>query len=135
MQIRAQSFEGIDVAWLASDSKGQVAAFVTGGSGPVPAMAVPSLEDAEDQALALPDVSGLRLHVHVQRPDDFIALAKKGLFVYDWPHPGVERQTHGVYRLAASPNSPIVLSETPLLACLVHFPTVVFGTMEVGVVA
>jgi hypothetical protein len=135
MQSRAQSFDGIDMAWLASDSKGQVAAFITGGAGPIPAVAVPSLEDAETQALALPDAGTFQLHVQVQRPDDFIALAKKGLFVYDWPDPGVERQNRGTYHLAASPGSPIVLDSALLPACLVHFPDSVFGTREFGVVA
>jgi hypothetical protein len=131
----ARSFDGIDVAWLASDSVGHVAAFITGGAGPIPAAALGSLEYAESQALALPDLGALHLHVQVPHSDSFVALAKKGVFVYDWPDPGTERGAAGAYQLAASPACPLRLVSAYLPACVVHFPDSVFGAQEFGVVA
>jgi len=81
--------EGIDCIWLASDREGHVDAFITAGVGLIPAEALSSVhmpvEDIESRLFQLPPVSQVRLLVSVKRPDDFIDLAERGAFVYDWP--------------------------------------------------
>lgn len=104
--------DGIDCVWIATDRLGRVAAFVTGGSGPVPKALLGSIglpiEEIEGHIDLLPQISTVRLTVVVPRPDDFISMAQRGLYVYDWTD--VHRVTHdrlGAYELVASPLVPI----------------------------
>jgi len=80
--------EGVDCVWLASDRNGHVGAFVTGGVGPIPVVVLasnePAIEDLEGMVCELPKTSTARLLVSVKRPDDFIEMAERGFFVYDW---------------------------------------------------
>lgn len=110
--------EGIDCIWLASDRMGFLGAFVTGGSGPIPKRALdssfPPLEDLEDLLCKLPTVSGARVLVSVERPDDFIDLAKRGMYVYDWTD--VYRSFHEAvhaYEKVAEPSEPIKAGMLP----------------------
>jgi hypothetical protein len=49
--------------------------------------------------------------VDIKRPDDFITLAERGLFVYDWRdiHRTKQQETRS-YELVAEPNSPLSIS-------------------------
>src|SRR5436309_2187676 len=80
--------EGIDCVWLAADIRGQLGAFVTGGQGPVPSSALqtsaPDIEEIEECLLALPKSTDAKLVISLKQSDSFIALAERGLFVYDW---------------------------------------------------
>lgn len=80
--------EGIDCVWIAADGHEHVGAFITAGVGPVPSRFlgrdfVP-MEELERLLYGLPKTSGFQLLVTVPRPDSFVELAERGLFVYDW---------------------------------------------------
>ena len=78
---------GIDTIWIACDRDSRVAAFITGGEGPIPHDALSQTQcapDIESSLLLLPSTSEAHLLVHFPRPSSFLELAKRGLFVYDW---------------------------------------------------
>lgn len=110
--------EGIDCVWLASDREDRLAAFITAGVGPIPLKAfnpacVP-VEDIEGRLCQLPPVSQARLLVSVKRPDDFIDLAERGLFVYDWTDISrITREALQVYEPVAIPTMPITTASLP----------------------
>ena len=112
--ISQQDLEGIDAAWIAIDSRGQVAMFTTGGEGHVPESAIPSTEDAESEVLALPEICSCDLLVNLPRPDDFIAFASRGFFAYDWSdvHSSMKKAL-GRYELQARPSRPLTLTDLP----------------------
>src|SRR5687767_12160860 len=111
MTLTRQEIQDLDLAWLATDSAGLVGAFLTGGAGPVPAAAMATIDAAEETALTLPETSGCELRVSVADPSSYVALANRGLFVYDWSD--VHRttaETSNVYELVAAPTIPLRLS-------------------------
>ena len=79
---------GLNSVWIAKDRNGHLGAFVTGGIGPIPDRALNrdflAVEDIEEAVCKLPLVSDSRLLVTMKRPDAFVAIAKRGFFVYDW---------------------------------------------------
>jgi hypothetical protein len=92
--------------------------FITAGIGPIPEAALDSdlmpVEDVEGQLCQLPAVSQARLLVSVKRPDDFIDLAERGLFVYDWTDINrTAREALGVYEPVATPSKSITASSLP----------------------
>ncbi|CAM4431290.1 hypothetical protein F901_00225 [Acinetobacter dispersus] len=81
--------EGIDCIWIAMDQNGALAAFVTAGVAPIPTIVLNSslleLENIEQILIEqFPVIGEANLKVDLPRPDDFIAISKRGLFVYDW---------------------------------------------------
>jgi len=132
--------DGGDCVWLARDKAGHVAAFVTGGAGPVPAAVLDSgecdIEEIEGRIRQLPQFSGARLLVQLKRPDDFIAIAQRGIFAYDWSD--VHRTEHNeisAYELIAAPVDPIKIFQLPLevasLAMNIKIESVIFETTKV----
>ena len=128
--------EGIDCVWLASDREGHVGAFITAGVGPIPAEALSSaympVEDIEGRLCQLPPVSQVQLLVSVKRPDDFIDLAERGVFVYDWTDINrTAREALRVYEPVAVPTKPITASSLPsdlaALAKVLRLADVVFA--------
>jgi hypothetical protein len=110
MSETLDQYQQLDVIWLAVDAKGHLAAFITAGEGPIPATALPLVDGAEEEALSSPVVTGHRLLVTYARPDDLIALARRGLFVYDWSDVHRTRaQALGGYELVATPEEPLLL--------------------------
>jgi hypothetical protein len=79
---------GIDCVWVAADRAGQIGAFITAGMAPIPIKVLSStsvsIEDVEQLIYQLPKMSKGRLLVEVKRPDSFLDLAERGVFVYDW---------------------------------------------------
>ena len=131
-----QDIEGVDAAWIAVDAYGHVAVFITAGEGPVPESARPSTEDAETEALALPEISDCELLVDVPRPDVFVAIAKRGLFAYDWVAArGRREKVPAHYALQARPNRPITLRQLPpslqVLAASTSLSSVSFGSAAI----
>jgi hypothetical protein len=104
--------EGVDCVWLGCDRARYVGAFVTAGEGPISLVALNSVhlqvEDVEERIGSLPRVSDVHVLVVVKRPDDFIAMAERGLFVYDWTdvHRTRAEAIHA-YELAARPVKPV----------------------------
>lgn len=127
---------GVDCVWLASDKNGNLAAFVTGGTGPIPIESIKCqsllLEDIEECICDLPTVSMVSLIVKIKRPDDFVEMAKRGFFVYDWNdvHKTILESTQA-YKAIAIPLSPITVdSLTDRLfgvAKVVKFNDLAFG--------
>ena len=110
--------DGIDSVWLASDRNGHLGAFVTAGVGPIPILALnfddPAVEDIEQLVIDLPKKSAARVLVSVPRPDDFIDLTERGVFVYDWSD--IHRTTRDVikaYEPVAAPVNPITIDTLP----------------------
>lgn len=107
----------VDYAWLAVDDQHHVAIFFTGGEGPMHATAHPANESAcqiEEQALALPEKSDVRLHVSYPRLEDYIAMAKRGVYAFDWGDVHRTRSAEkGVYELVAEPLMAITLEQLP----------------------
>lgn len=131
--------EGIDCVWLASDREGHVGAFITAGVGPIPAEALSSVvmpvEDIEGRLCQLPPVSQVQLLVSVKRPDDFIDLAERGVFVFDWADINrTAREALRVYESVAVPTKPITASSLPsdlsALAKALRLADVVFAANE-----
>ena len=123
--ISRQDLEGIDAAWIAVDAQGHVALFITAGEGSVPESALPSTEDAETEVLALPESCDCDLLVDVPRPDDFVAIARRGIFAYDWvaAH-GLQEKVPAHYALQARPSRPLVLTHLPASLQALAAPTV-----------
>lgn len=101
----------IDCAWLASDAAGHLAMLVTGGEGPIPALALevarPSVTDLEDLVDALEICSEVAFVVDVTNPDSFADLARRGVFVFDWT------ASLGAYELVARPKTPRSVGDLP----------------------
>jgi hypothetical protein len=125
-----------DCVWIASDMDGRLGAFVTAGVGPIPDQALDyeliGIEQMEDAVCKLPHVSGARLVVQLKRPDDFIDLAERGFFVYDWQDcHRTTRESTNLYELMAVPLSPInaVVLPKPLreLVAVVKFEDIAFA--------
>ena len=134
--ISRQDLEGIDAAWIAVDAQGHVALFITAGEGSVPESALPSTEDAETEVLALPESCDCDLLVDVPRPDDFVAIARRGIFAYDWvaAH-GLQEKVPAHYALQARPSRPLVLTHLPAslqaLAARTVLSSVSFGSAAI----
>ena len=108
--------EGIDCCWLASDRDGHLGIFVTRGRGPIPAQALLEtypLDSIEEQLLALPKASDIELRVRMLRSDRLVALAERGLFVYDWSDAHRTEQYIDEYELIALPYRPLALDSLP----------------------
>ncbi|WP_137940450.1 hypothetical protein [Chitinivorax sp. B] len=131
---------GLDCVWLATDRNGHLGAFVTGGIGPIPksvlSSASVSIENIEEMVCALPQVSDVRLLVKMKRPDDFVEMAQRGLFVYDWcdVHRTASEFTHA-YEPIAVPLNPISANLLPEVLMKVALATklinVAFVEMQV----
>ena len=106
-----------DLVWLAVDAANQVAAFVTAGPGPIPLNILDPdlLDDVEERILDLPVVSRVRIP---SGSDDglgsFVALAQRGIFVYDWTDVhGTRVEDLHAYELVAAPTDPITVANLP----------------------
>lgn len=107
-----------DVVWLASDRHGCLGAFVTGGVGPVPVVALtPAPGDPEDielRLLELPVMAEAKLSASTPLPESFAALVERGLFVYDWTDVHRTRSTQrNAYQRFAVPTRAITVDALP----------------------
>jgi len=105
--IRQQAYpDGIDCTWLGVDRRGKIAAFVAAGEGEIPTALLMQhdvdLGDIENLLMNLPVKGNVKLRVSVARPDDFLDMACRGLYVYDW--------SGNRYTLVAEPEIAIELS-------------------------
>lgn len=109
--------EGLDCIWLAYDSADNVGAFITAGLGPLPAQSLSAdldIELAEEEILSLPERGAATLLIQVKRPDDYLNLAARGLYVYDWTDIGrVAKAEINAYELVAVPDAPLLKQELP----------------------
>ena len=128
--------DGVDCVWIGSDSDGHLGAFVTGGVAPIPIRALNSdvlpVEEAEKAVCQLPSISETQLLVSMKRPDDYVAIAERGFFVYDWCDvERTERESTKSYEQLVVPLSPIRSHELPeplaQLVAHVRFSGLVFS--------
>lgn len=129
-------FHGIDAGWLAMDSLRQVAVFTTGGAGPIPVSAQASSPDVEQLVRSLAEISECELLADINRPDDFLAFAKRGLFSYDWSDVHrTQSNCVGGYELQARPVRPLTIEQLPkalqLIATATKLEAVVFGIRRI----
>ncbi|WP_137933929.1 hypothetical protein [Mesorhizobium comanense] len=108
----------IDCVWIAADSTGQVAAFITAGEGPIPIDAFRSdlmdIPGIEAKLVELPTVSKVHLLGTVPRPDSYLELAGRGFHVFDWTFKyRVADAKFGSYQLVATPETPTNLGALP----------------------
>jgi hypothetical protein len=131
--------KGVDAVWLASDRVGNIAAFISAGVGPIPiaALSLRSLAvvEIEQHICEMPALSATRLIVHVKRPDSFLELASRGIFVYDWSDVSrVTKDKKNLYELVASPSEPITTKELPSILSLlvdeIRFLSFEFSTLN-----
>jgi hypothetical protein len=133
--VSREAFEGGEFDWFAVDGVGHIGHFATAGFGPVPIPILERLDEGRtdelwelrERSLGLPIVGAAngRLPGHI---DDWLEMARRGLFSYDWQH------WSGPYRLAASPSAPIRVTELPTelreYICLVVWPSIRFAELQ-----
>jgi hypothetical protein len=119
MGMKEQEYpEGIDCVWLGADRDGRIAAFVTGGAGPIPISVLdathPPVESIEARVSQLKPVTLAHLLVELKRADDYIELAQRGIFAYDWTDvQRTKKDSLRAYELIAIPESPISAGDLP----------------------
>jgi hypothetical protein len=128
---------GLDYAWLGCDSVGNVARFTNGGKGPIPAfvLAERNLADrAELLIRVLPILGKCELLVSLPNPSDFVGLAERGLFGYDWQDVARISGRSRCYEIVSRPLRPIhyqeLSPELQQLATLVRFETLSFAASD-----
>jgi len=106
--------QSYDWAWLSADKDDHVAAFITAGGGPIPTAVLESdlpVEDSEELICNLPATTNARALISGCDVSSFIALANRGVFVYDWPaHRWVSTDP---YRIVAVPDAPVRIDSFP----------------------
>jgi len=108
--------DGIDCLWVASDSFGNVGAFVTAGMAPIPAIAL-SVEygdilDVGEKVMELPSISRVAFGQNDPHLADFYELAERGVFAFDWSDiHRADVECLGGYEKVASPTSPLKAEE------------------------
>lgn len=128
---------GLDCAWIASDRQGHVAVFITAGEGPIPPQALRGdffpVNEVEPRVLRLgirPDQAVTNLS-DAPDPSSYIALAQRGVFVYDWTDFTRSCESLNAYELLARPLLPITCADLPIdlreVAQAVNFPGVCFA--------
>ena len=126
--------DGIDCLWLACDRDDKVAAFVTAGCAPVPVsvLETPRAVDAGNACDDLDAMCDAESLLRQGDPTSFLALARRGLQVYDWQDVHRSRsQCSGKYELVARPTAPCRLDDLPAslanLARAFRFEGLAFG--------
>jgi hypothetical protein len=109
---------GIDCIWVATDSARNIAAFTTAGFGPIPTeiieLSKSPIEDVEEKLLSLPQISEVEMVVSQTRPDDFLSLAGRGLYVFDWSDVHrTKKNAISSYELIARPLNPLLTESLP----------------------
>jgi hypothetical protein len=103
-----------DVAWLATDARGQVAVVTTAGVAPIPVAVLDQWElvaPAEELLGDIPVWGDARMLVVLPRPDDYIEFARRGLYPYDWQDVHRVREKTGGYEMMSCPTRPLSAHE------------------------
>ncbi len=104
-----EAFEGSEFDWFAVDGVGHVGLFSTAGYGAVPISVLARVDELRGLAgrlLEAPVVGTATGHLP-GRIDDWLAVAQRGVFAYDWHH------WFGPYRRVATPSRPVRVGELP----------------------
>lgn len=101
-----------DLVWIASDDVDHVGAFVTASLGPIPRLAFdrsqPPLETIENAVLGLPGctVPAWKVGEPTESLRTFVALAERGLYVFDWNY-------KQAYEAVVTPMRPTCVGQLP----------------------
>ena len=109
-----RALKGREFDWFAVDGVGHVGHFSTAGWGPVPLAILDRLDGAEadelwslrGRMLVLPVLGTAAGHVPGVI-DNWLEMARRGLFAYDWKH------WCGPYCRAATPSHPVDVAAIP----------------------
>ncbi len=107
----------IDMAWLAVDAAGRVAAMVTAGRGPMPAQVLENdwdaVLDVEEALHGLPPIAKAVQHAQYGDGSSFLALSERGLYVYDWSDVHRAGGYLKAYELMSSPSVTLRATDLP----------------------
>jgi hypothetical protein len=107
--VNRQVIEGGEFDWFAVDCEGHIGHFATAGFGPVPSAVLARLDELrklDERVLSLPAIGEATGHLSCVI-DDWLDMARRGLFAYDWQH------WSGPYLRAATPSAPILIDQLP----------------------
>jgi hypothetical protein len=103
----------VDLEWYAVDIHGNLAAFTTAGNGPVPVSVLQDFalfRQMQDAIYRLPLCGTAEWLVDKPpKPQALDELARRGLWVYDWPVAARSR-THAGYELHCRPTVPVIVT-------------------------
>lgn len=132
--------EWIDYCWIASDRDGHVAAFSTGGIGPVPVKALEYNKPRVIEGSAIlktPIITTACPAISFEEADDEVLdMAKWGFFTYDWSdvHRSRKAEFLRAYEPTAAPADPITVDMLPAelarIAAAARFANVAFSLNE-----
>lgn len=130
-----ESFEGLEFDWFAVDSSRNIGHFATAGYGTVPIKILNRLDVEQvdelwslaEKLLELPVVGEATGHLQ-GNISDWLELAQRGLFGFDWQHDS------RLYHRATTPSMPIVVDDLPIelqrVVRLVELPNVRFRDLQ-----
>ena len=104
-----QALEGGEFDWFAVDADGHVGHFSTAGFGPIPKAVLNEFDRVkglDERLMALPVNGEAKGHLP-GTIDDWLEMARRGLYSYDWQH------WKGPYRRAATPSLPLLVDHLP----------------------
>lgn len=107
-----------DFEWFAVDRDGFIAFLTSAGLGPIPTIVFKSKPDYFALQHWFNDAPFRGEYVvhppakKMPRPDDFLSMARKGLFAYDWDC-SKGQYLRWPYHLIASPERPLLIHELP----------------------
>jgi hypothetical protein len=111
--------DGIDTLWIGSDRNGHLGAFITAGLGRIPRSVLyydpMPIFEIGDHLRELACISDVRLLITQAIADDYLELAKRGFYVYDWLdlHRAARSIKIDAYDPISAPTRPITISELP----------------------
>ena len=104
-----------DLEWLAVDSEGCIGVFTTGGKGPLPRKGFKeySSDEFNETLWSLPKISNCILLIDPPRPNDYVELAEKGFYTYDWADVHRNKDKLNRYEIQSKPTCPIRIDDLP----------------------
>ena len=116
MPLSREQLRGREFDWFAVDRRGFIGHFSTAGYGKIPEAILAAYDlvsDLSERILLLSTIASAEGHL-AGKIDDWLEMARRGLFSYDWKH------WKGPYRRAATPSAPIVLKDLPVELAIVQ---------------
>lgn len=128
--MNSEGIRGLEFDWFATDADGCIGHFATAGFGVVPGAVLARLDDLrhlDEQVLKLPVIAEATAHLPGSI-EDWLEMARRGLFAYDWQH------WCGPYRRAATPSRALRITDLPTVLAdalrIVEWPDVRFAEMR-----
>jgi len=107
--VKREVVTGGEFDWFAMDGEGHVGHFATAGFRPIPRIVLArfgELREFDRRILQLPAIGEATGHLG-GLIEDWLEMARRGLFSYDWQH------WSGPYARAATPSRAINIAEIP----------------------